>query len=234
MSDLKDFNKYYSSVDKNLLENMFKNNNLKNLINLSTKTDLYVFNRKNKKWQLKSKDKLLKECDQIKKKDIKESSLMLSNLAKLSKINEYNSVSDIYNNLQSKIANIDKIVDCINHIGLSSESNDIDSNENFKPNIVRFDEITKEKIVSSKINKDQDKIKGIKDQDQIKGIQLTKIDFKLNKVPTDAHPYAHPYAQIKVKNKYKDKNSIIKLNIDDSRVSSASSSENYIECYGNC
>jgi hypothetical protein len=228
MSDLKDFNKYYSSVDKNLLENMFKNNNLKNLINLSTKTDLYVFNRKNKKWQLKSKDKLLKECDQIKKKDIKESSLMLSNLAKLSKINEYNSVSDIYNNLQSKIANIDKIVDCINHIGLSSESNDIDSNENFKPNIVRFDEITKEKIVSSKINKDQ--IKGIKDQDQIKGIQLTKIDFKLNKVPTDAQTDT----QNKVKNKYKDKNSIIKLNIDDSRVSSASSSENYIECYGNC
>ena len=138
MSDLKSLNEYYSSVDKNLLENLYKNNNLRKLINLSTKSELYIFNKKNKKWQLKSKDKLLKECNQIKKKEIKESSVMLSNLAKLSNINEYNSVSSIYNNLQSKIADIDKIVNCINHIDTSSESINQDF---FKPNIVSFDEI---------------------------------------------------------------------------------------------
>ena len=44
---------------------MCKNNNLKNLINLSTQTDIYVFN-KNK---LKDTDKLLKECQQIKKNE---------------------------------------------------------------------------------------------------------------------------------------------------------------------
>ncbi len=210
MSDSKDFNEYYSSVDKKLLENMFKNNNLKNLINLSTKTELYVFNKKNKKWQLKSKDKLLKECEQIKKKEIKESSLMLSNLAKLSKINEYNSVSSIYNNLQSKIANIDKIVDCINHIGLSSESNEKDTNEYFKPNIVRFDEIGKEveNPVKSKKN-------GTKEKEKI------KEDIKKEPIT------------VQKQNILKDKNSVIKLNLDDSK-SSSMSSENYIECYGNC
>jgi hypothetical protein len=138
MSDLKSLNEYYSSVDKNLLENLSKNNNIRNLINLSSKSELYIFNKKNKKWQLKSKDKLLKECNQIKKKEIKESSVMLSNLAKLTNNNEYNSVSTIYNKLQSKIADIDKIVNCINHIDSSSESINQDF---FKPNIVSFDEI---------------------------------------------------------------------------------------------
>jgi len=133
MSDIKSLNDYYSSVDQNLIDNMNKNNNLKNLINLSTKSDLYIFNKKNKKWYLKSKDKLLKECNQIKKKEIKESSLRLSNLAKLSNINEYSSVSNIYNNLQNKIADIDEIVNCINHIDLSSESIN-----NFDPNIINL------------------------------------------------------------------------------------------------
>ena len=167
MSDIKSLNDYYSLVDKNLMDNMYKNNNLRNLINLSTKSELYLFNKKNKKWQLKSKDKLLKECNQIKKKEIKESSVMLSNLAKLSNNNEYNSVSNIYNNLQTKIADIDEIVNCINHIDVSSES----ISNNFNPNIVNFD------------NK-----------------KMSSIN--------------------------------IELNLD--TKSESPSSENYIECYGNC
>jgi hypothetical protein len=138
MSDFKSLNEYYSSIDKNLIENLSKNNNLRNLINLSTKSDINIFNKKNKKWQLKSKDKLLKECNLVKKKEIKESSIMLSNLAKLSNNNQYNSVSSIYSNLQSKIADIDKIVDCINNIDTTSES----ISQDFKPNIVNFNEIS--------------------------------------------------------------------------------------------
>jgi len=134
MSDKKSLDKYYSLVDKNLMDNMYKNNNLRNLLNLSTKSELYIFNKKNRKWQLKSKDKLLKECNQIKKKEIKESSIMLSNLAKLSNNNDYKSVSNIYNNLQTKIADIDEIVNCINHIDISSESV-----INFDPVIINLD-----------------------------------------------------------------------------------------------
>jgi len=147
MSDIKSLNDYYSSVDKNLIDYMYKNTNLRNLINLSTKSDLYIFNKKNKKWQLKSKDKLLKECNQIKKKEIKESSMMLSNLAKLSSNNEFNTVSTIYNNLQTKIADIDEIVNCINHIDISSESIN-----NFNPNIVNFD--NKQKLINIDLNLD--------------------------------------------------------------------------------
>ncbi len=65
MSDIKSLDNYYSLVDKNLMDNMYKNNNLRNLLNLSTKSELYIFNKKNKKWQLKSKDKLLKENDKV-------------------------------------------------------------------------------------------------------------------------------------------------------------------------
>ena len=148
MSDIKSLNDYYSLVDKNLMDNLYKNNNLRNLINLSTKSELYIFNKKNKKWQLKSKDKLLKECNQIKKREIKESSIMLSNLAKLSNNNEYNGVSNIYNNLQTKIADIDEIVNCINHIDISSESLN-----NFNPNIVNFDN-KKDSLINTDLNLD--------------------------------------------------------------------------------
>jgi len=148
MSDIKSLNDYYSLVDKNLIDNLYKNNNLRNLINLSTKSELYIFNKKNKKWQLKSKDKLLKECNQIKKREIKESSIMLSNLAKLSHSNEYNGVSNIYNNLQTKIADIDEIVNCINHIDISSESLN-----NFNPNIVNFDN-KKDSLINTDLNLD--------------------------------------------------------------------------------
>jgi hypothetical protein len=134
-------NQYYSLVDKNLITNLCKNNNLKNLINLSTVSDLYIFNKKNKKWFLKSKDKLLKECENIKKKEIKSSSSMLSNLAKLNKTNEISEIKGIYDNLQTKISNIDNIINClqlldtVNVIPINYNS-DID-----KSNIVSFDPV---------------------------------------------------------------------------------------------
>ena len=73
--------------------------------------------------------------------------MMLSNLAKLSSNNEFNTVSTIYNNLQTKIADIDEIVNCINHIDISSESIN-----NFNPNIVNFD--NKQKLINIDLNLD--------------------------------------------------------------------------------
>ena len=100
---------YYSKVDKKVLINLCKNNNLKNLINLSTQTDINVFN-KNK---LKNKDTLLKECEQIKKKELKHTSILLSNLAKLNQINDIQNVHNVCQTLENKITNIDKIIDCV-------------------------------------------------------------------------------------------------------------------------
>lgn len=134
--------KYYSFVDKKLILNLCKNNNLKNLIKLSTISDLYIFNKKNKKWQLKNKDILLKECQNIKKKELKTSSIMLSNLAKLNIIHDITKIKGICDNLQNKISNLDNLINYINHIESSSENiSENDASINKKYNIVSFNEI---------------------------------------------------------------------------------------------
>lgn len=105
-----EINTYYPTIDKLVLGDLCKNNNFKNLVKLSTHTDISLFNKKNK---LKGTTKLLKECEQIKKKELKKSSLMLSNLAKLNNINNIDNVHSICQDLESKITNIDKIIDCV-------------------------------------------------------------------------------------------------------------------------
>jgi hypothetical protein len=208
-NNIDEIDKYYSSIDKGLINNLCQNNNLKNLINLSTQTDIYIFNKKNKKWQLKSKDKLLKECEQIKKKELKVSSSMLSNLAKLSNIDDSNTVKTICQNLENKILNIDKIMSCINN--LETQINKTPNSDNYigsiepikqtqpinpnkyKPNIVSFDEI----IISKP---------------------------KPNSMSTPKQKY---------NSTTNESNKVIDLNISQ-EFKSSSSSDNYIECYGNC
>jgi len=114
---------YYFSVDKNLITNLCKNNNLKNLIKLSTVSDLYIFNKKNKKWYLKSKEKLLQECNNIKKKELKTSSTMLLNLAKLNTLQDGTEVKDICKILETKINNLDNLIKYINDIDPSLDKN---------------------------------------------------------------------------------------------------------------
>jgi len=59
-SDNNNIVKYYSSIDKDIINILCKNEILKNLIKLSTETDIYIFNKKYKNWQIKTKNKLLK------------------------------------------------------------------------------------------------------------------------------------------------------------------------------
>jgi hypothetical protein len=116
---MEEINKYYPSIDKNVLTDLCKNNNLKNLINLSTQTDIPIFT-KNK---LKKKEKLLKECEKIKKQELKKSSTMLSNLAKLNQLTEMKveNIQTIYKKLEDKITTIDKIIDYVNVLSDESE-----------------------------------------------------------------------------------------------------------------
>jgi hypothetical protein len=86
-------NKYYSVIDNNVLNDSCKNND----INLSVLSEINIFNKK-KKYQLKSKKKLLKECENKKN----ESTTLISNLAKLK--------------IDNKIENINKIITCINKL----------------------------------------------------------------------------------------------------------------------
>lgn len=112
----KTIDEYYSCIDKNILNDLCKNKDLKNLINLSTITDLYIFNKKNKKWKLKSKDKLLKECDNLKKKEIKQSSFNLANLAKLNNILPSKDVKNIFSKLENKINTLDNFINYVNNM----------------------------------------------------------------------------------------------------------------------
>jgi hypothetical protein len=119
MDSKNNIDEYYSLIDKNIINDLCKNESLKNLIKLSSQTDIYIFNKINKRWQIKSKTKLLKECAQVKKKEIKTSTSLLSNLAKLNDIVSLDNVKNIYKNLENKIDKIDKIVNCITNIDLN-------------------------------------------------------------------------------------------------------------------
>lgn len=136
-------NEYYSSIDKNIINNLCKNNNLKNLINLSTQSDVFVFNKRNK--TLKSKEKLLNECKQIKNKELKTTSSMLSNLAKLnnskqitipnSNSNPTDNVKQICKQLENKMNTIDQMISCINDLDTDSPTL-----KNYNVKIVNIDE----------------------------------------------------------------------------------------------
>lgn len=110
--------------------NLSMNNNIKNLILLSSKTDLNIFNKKKNKWELKSKDKLLKDYEKIKKKELKSLEQIKKNeLKELQQINKQDvkdthyslsHLSQLGNNnftvFKHKIDILDKIYDCITHI----------------------------------------------------------------------------------------------------------------------
>lgn len=126
MDDINDtknkIDEHYSTVDKNTLNTLCTNTNIKNIIYLSSLMDINPFNKRNKKIKLKPKDKLLKECEQIKKKELKDLSLTLSNLAKLG--NNTEKVKNTYKKFESKIDNLDKIITYVNQIDIPNDNHD--------------------------------------------------------------------------------------------------------------
>lgn len=151
MDDKKDINidwkKYYSSIDTITLNNLCFNNNIRNLIYLSSQVDINPFNKKNKKWQLKNKEKIIKDCEQFKKKNIKDFSYILSNLAKLN-TNNTSDVKNIYKKFENKLDNIDKIITCANNINIS-DINIINVNDSDKNKLTETNQT--EKFIEIKI-----------------------------------------------------------------------------------
>ena len=115
------------------IENM--NNNIKNLILLSSNTDLNLFNKKKNKWVLKNKNKLLKDYEKIKKKELKSlEQIKKKELKELQQINKrelkdthysLSYLAQLGNNnfsvFKHKIDILDKIYDCIAHIDITEE-----------------------------------------------------------------------------------------------------------------
>jgi len=120
-----DINEYYSNISSDYLLDICKNNKFKNLIKLSIETNINIFNINKNNYKIKNQEQLLKECEIIKKKEIKNSSSKLSNLAKLNTNYNYD-VKNIFNNLENKINKIDELIISIKTINKSNiESNNI-------------------------------------------------------------------------------------------------------------
>ena len=105
-----------NKIDECSLNRLCENNNIKNLVQLSADIDLCVFNKKYNKWNVKPKDKLLKECEKIKKSEVKNVSYKLANLAKLSSNNI--DIDPLYN----KIKNIDTVINYINNTDINIDT----------------------------------------------------------------------------------------------------------------
>jgi hypothetical protein len=116
--------------------NLSINNNIKNLILLSSKTDLNPFNKKKNKLELKSKEKLLKDYEKIKKKELKSlEQIKKKELKEIQQINKQD-LKDTHYSLahlsqlgnsnfsvfKHKIDILDKIYDCITHIDMSDDN----------------------------------------------------------------------------------------------------------------
>ena len=122
---------YYNDIDKPIINDCINNLNLKNLLALSTVTDLYVFSKKKKnQWKLKDKRELLKECEYKRKKTIKEVSTSLNILVKNKSPNITKEIKIKNDNLLNKIENIDSIIETIekNYPTFSEEYIEIYSN----------------------------------------------------------------------------------------------------------
>lgn len=103
-------------------------NNLKNLINLSSEYDIKLFN---KKMSIKSKDILVKEFEKKKNKELKNSSYILSNLSKISN-NNIEDIKYVYKNLEEKINNINNIINYVSNMSNNKiEINTIEINNNY-------------------------------------------------------------------------------------------------------
>lgn len=104
------------------MDNTNCDNNLKYLIKLSSESEIEIYDKRS---NLKSKDTILKKCENIKKKELKEIkkySSMLSNLAKLSNNDNIDQIKLTYSNLENKInniKNIDEMIKCLNKIEIS-------------------------------------------------------------------------------------------------------------------
>ena len=236
MDDKKDINNewenYYSSVDKITLSKLCSNNNIKNLIHLSSQMDINPLNKKNKKWQLKNKEKIIKECEQFKKKELKEFSYVLSNLAKLG-TNTTSDVKHIYKNFEDKLENIDKIITYANNISIVDmlPDNEAKIQTQKKAAIVTYEVNETNKSKTKKTGKttywiahDQNSQSNIVSFDIIGGNQ----EEKAKQNPLKNNPTDHP-----VNNQA---NNIVNIKIINNIKSPSESSDNedYLECFGNC
>lgn len=112
--EINNLENYYKNIDKPIINDCLNKFNLKNLLELSTITDLYIFTKQKKKeWKLKEKRLLLKECDTKRKQKLKEVSDSINELAKNKSKNLLLEVKKKNNVLLDEIETIDTLIETI-------------------------------------------------------------------------------------------------------------------------
>ena len=147
---------FYKNVDKHLVNNLFKDENLNTVLKLSMQTELPLFNMTGNKWKIKDKRKLLKEIESEKKNKVCQLTKSLDSIIDIT-------MENIKNTNDKVISDINNI----NHLRRNIEKDDI--YETIK-------NITK-KSYNSKSEK-----RIIKNEDNVDLLSDPKINKKLNKL----------------------------------------------------
>ena len=113
-NNLDNLENYYKNIDKPIINDCLNKFNLKNLLELSTITDLYVFTKQKKKeWILKEKRMLLKECDNKRKQKLKAVTESINELSKNKSKDLLLEVKQKNNSLLNEIETIDTLIETI-------------------------------------------------------------------------------------------------------------------------
>jgi len=211
------------------------NNNIKNLILLSSNTDLNLFNKKKNKWILKNKEKLLKDYEKIKKKELKSlEQIKKKELKELQQINK-RELKDTHGSLlhlaqlgnnnfsvfKQKIDILDKIYDCITHI-----------------------DITEEQYMISNKNLIMQNTRIIKPENNIKNQQLSPIKIKYsipnspqsNNIISSSEPYQATLDKLGSSSRMMNKPGEKVKTCSSARLEETHrvfSNEQYLECFSN-
>ena len=102
---------YYK--DYNLPETCFDSNSIKNLLELSAINDIQLFNDNTNKTKIKSKKKIIKDCEKLKKIKIKELRKELNKYTNQSNI-ESEKIIEANNNFANNLESIDNIINIVN------------------------------------------------------------------------------------------------------------------------
>jgi hypothetical protein len=125
--EIDSINNFYNSVDKPIIDEFCKNNYIKDLLKMSTQNNVSIVTKKNKRWIIKDKDKIINQCKRRKRKEINNTVSILAQLAKSCSNNSIIEIKKLNYQLEDRISNIDKMID---HISISTEEEYIECYSN--------------------------------------------------------------------------------------------------------
>lgn len=85
-------------------------NNLKNILNIKNDNNIFRYDEKKKKWILKDKYKIIKNCNTEKKNKLKNLSRIIKNLSKIPNENTLKQIKDINKKYEEEIQNLDDLI----------------------------------------------------------------------------------------------------------------------------